>query len=88
MKVLKIGAVWCAGCKVMRPRWAEIEQENGWLETEYADADMQPEVCKKYGVQDLPCFIFLDKNGSELERMKGEVEKEVLVAKIEEYRER
>jgi len=33
MKVLKFGAVWCPGCLVMRPRWAEIENgiKNGVL---------------------------------------------------------
>lgn len=39
MKVLKIGAVWCNGCLVMRPRWQEIEKENPWLKTEYFDFD-------------------------------------------------
>jgi len=34
MKVLKIGAVWCNGCLVMKPRWEELEKENPWLETE------------------------------------------------------
>ena len=39
MKVIKIGAVWCNGCLVMRPRWQEIETENPWLTTEYFDFD-------------------------------------------------
>ena len=40
MKVLKFGAVWCAGCLVMKPRWKELETENSWLETEYYDFDI------------------------------------------------
>lgn len=28
MKVVKIGAPWCASCIIMKPRWQEIEQEN------------------------------------------------------------
>ena len=64
MKVIKIGAVWCPGCLVMRPRWAEIEKENPWLKTEYLDFDGDKEEVEKYHVEDgvLPAFIFLDKD--------------------------
>ena len=41
MKVLKFGAIWCNGCLVMKPRWAQIEEENSWLETEYFDFERQ-----------------------------------------------
>jgi hypothetical protein len=27
MHIVKIGAAWCSGCLVMKPRWAEIEKE-------------------------------------------------------------
>jgi len=39
MKVLKFGAVWCAGCIIMKPRWQEIEKENSWPEAEDYDFD-------------------------------------------------
>jgi len=89
MKVLKIGASWCQGCLVMKPRWAEIEQENSWLETEMYDYDEDKETIEKYNIsKELPCFIFLDKQGNELLRLYGEVEKEKLVAFINEHKDK
>ena len=88
MKVLKFGSIGCIGCVVMKPLWAEIEKENLWLATEFIDADENPEKVREWQVKDLPEFIFLDKNGAEIERLMGEVEKEILVKKINELRAR
>ena len=53
MKILKIGAVWCPGCLVMRPRWAEIEKEMPDLITEYYDFDKDKEIMEKYAIYDI-----------------------------------
>ena len=85
MKVLKFGAVWCAGCLVMKPRWEEIERENPWLETEYYDYDHDKAEVGKYRVTDqLPTFVFLNKNGQEFLRLTGEVGKEKILGILEE----
>ena len=86
MKVIKIGAVWCNGCLVMRPRWAEIERENPWLKTEYLDFDNDHELVSKYKVESgkLPVFIFLNKKGGEILRISGEIEKIDLLKAINE----
>lgn len=85
MKVLKFGAVWCPGCLVMKPRWAEIEKELSWLETEYFDYDESPQEVKKYSIDErLPSFIFLDKTGQEILRLQGEISKDELLKTIEE----
>ena len=79
MKVLKFGAVWCPGCIVMRPRLAEIEKENSWLETELYDFDQDKEMVEKHQINDeLPTFVFLDKNGNEITRISGEPSKKKL----------
>jgi thiol-disulfide isomerase/thioredoxin len=81
MKVLKFGAVWCAGCIVMKPRWKKIEGENAWLITEYHDFDTDKAAVEKYKIDKaLPVFVFLDSSGNEFLRLTGEIEKE----KIEE----
>lgn len=87
MKVLKFGAVWCNGCLVMRPRWAEIEKEHPWLKTEYYDFDTKKEIVRKYGIDSgvLPVFIFLDNNEKEILRLSGEIEKEELLRVIAEH---
>jgi thiol-disulfide isomerase/thioredoxin len=75
MKVIKIGAEWCAGCVIMKPRWAEIEKAQPWLKTEYLDFDQDKEKLEKYKAEnekELPVFIFLDKKGKEFLRLYGQ----------------
>ncbi|MDD5290620.1 MAG: thioredoxin family protein [Patescibacteria group bacterium] len=84
MKVLKFGAVWCMQCLVMRPVWEEIEAEIRELETEYFDIDENPEMKEKYGLKDVPIFIFLDKDGNEILRLEGLQNKEELMRIIKE----
>lgn len=81
MKVIKIGAVWCLGCLVMKARWIEIEKEHPWLKTQYLDFDKDEKKVEKYNVEGekLPVFIFLDKKEKEFMRLHGEIEKEELV---------
>ena len=88
MKVIKIGAVWCPGCLVMRPRWKEIEAENPWVEAQYLDYDNDREAVAVYAVDKgrLPAFIFLSKDGTELLRLTGEVPKEELLKVLNEHR--
>ena len=80
MKVLKFGAVWCAGCLVMKPRWAEIEEEHPWLESEMYDYDKDKKMVEKHKIdENLPTFVFLDKKDQEFLRLQGEHSKKELV---------
>lgn len=89
MKVIKIGAVWCNGCLVMKPRWAELEQENPWLKTEFYDYDQSPDVMKKYDVdENLPVAIFLSNDEKELKRFSGEVSKDELQQALTTFRDK
>ena len=88
MKVIKFGAVWCSGCLVMKPRWAEIEAENPWLQTEMHDFDQDKEFIDKYNIDTLPAFIFLDKDDNEFLRLTGEIEKDKLISIINENKDR
>lgn len=85
MKVLKFGAVWCAECVTMKPKWQEIESEMSELETEYYDADENSDMVEKYNVEKIPTFIFLDSNGEELIRLSGLQSKDHLKEKINEF---
>jgi len=89
MEVLKIGADWCSGCLIMRPRWKEIEQENPWLKTRYLDYDADHDEVSKFTIdkERLPIFIFFGRNGNELLRLNGEISKNELFQVISQYRE-
>jgi thiol-disulfide isomerase/thioredoxin len=90
MKVLKIGAVWCSGCTVMRPRWRAIEEDNPWLLTEYYEYDESEDIVEKYNIESatLPVFIFLDKEDKEFARLDGEVSKEKILEILEANKDR
>jgi thiol-disulfide isomerase/thioredoxin len=88
MKIIKIGADWCSGCLVMKPRWSEVEEELPWLETEYLDYDQDRKRVEEYGIESgkLPVFIFLGSKGKELIRLHGEPSKKKLIKLIKEHR--
>ena len=88
MKIIKIDAIWCNSCLVMRSVWEKIEIENPWIEVESYDLDIDTESIKQYEVsaRKLPLFIFLDKDGKEFLRLNGEMEKKKLVEIIAEHR--
>ena len=89
MRVIKVGAVWCPGCVVMKPRWQEIEKELPWLKTEYYEYDKNPQIIKQYNIGDeVPVFIFLDQAGKEFKRMKGEIPKDKLIKFLNKNRNR
>ncbi|MFA6079948.1 MAG: thioredoxin family protein [Candidatus Gracilibacteria bacterium] len=84
MKVVKIGAVWCAGCIVMKPIWRDIEVANPWLETTSYDIDDDEEIVQAYGdLRKLPIFIFFGKNGKEIARFHGEISRSEFLKKID-----
>lgn len=68
----------------MRPMWEEIEADLPELQTEYYDADENPELMEKYKIETLPTFIFLDKDDAEIERLVGAQNKEDLMKLVKE----
>ena len=84
MKILKFGATWCKECAIMKPMFAEIEQEMPELKTEFYETDDNKEIMEKYNVESIPTFIFLDKDEKELLRLVGLQNKEELVKTIKE----
>ncbi|HHT38769.1 MAG TPA: thioredoxin family protein [Mollicutes bacterium] len=79
MKIVKISAVWCSSCLVMRPRFEEVEKKYPNIESISLDIDFDEE-SSKYNVREkLPVFILLDNNDNELERLVGEHKTEELI---------
>jgi len=73
----------------MKPRWGQIEKEHPWLKTEMYDYDKDKEMVDKYMIdQNLPTFVFIDKEGEEFLRLQGEVPKKELIEVILKYKDR
>ena len=86
MKIIKIGAIWCPGCLVMKKVWKNIEKENE-LNIKELDYDIDKEEVEKYNIGNiLPVIIFLNDKEHELERLIGEQKEEKILEIINKYR--
>ena len=67
MKIIKISAIWCSSCIIMKSRFNEIIKDKD-IEVVSLDYDIEEE----YNVGDiLPVFIKI-KDGKEIDRLVGE----------------
>ena len=88
MKIIKIGAVWCPGCLVMKKVWKSIMNDYPNLDIIDLDYDMNSNEVNIYNPgKVLPIVIFLDKNNNELERLIGEKSEDDLRGTIDKYEE-
>lgn len=79
MKFIRISAIWCPACLVMRPIMNEIENLFPNVEHIEYDYDLDEEEIKKYNVGEvLPVFILLD-GDKEIKRIIGEKKKEDII---------
>ena len=86
MKIIKIGALWCPGCLVMKKIWNSINSKYE-LDIIELDYDMDHDKVLEYNVGNvLPIIIFVSSQGMELERLVGEQKEDTIVNLIEKYR--
>ena len=86
MRIIKIGAVWCPGCLVMKKVWKSIINDYSNLETTELDYDFDSDEVSKYNPgKILPVVIFMDKNSDEIERLIGEKSENELREAISKY---
>lgn len=89
MKIIRFGADWCPSCLIMKSGWQKIKDECPWLEEEYFDYDANQELVDKYQVTEkLPTFIFVDKNGQEINRLQGEISRAKLIEAINQFKDK
>lgn len=87
MKIIKIGAIWCPGCLVMKKVWNNINNKYN-LDILELDYDMDHDKVMEYNVGSvLPVVIFMSSNGLELDRLVGEQKEENITKLIEKYKE-
>ena len=69
MKLIKISAMWCPACLIMRSRMSKLDLNIEQVEYDY---DLDEDIVKNYNVGDiLPVFILLD-DDKEVGRLIGE----------------
>ncbi len=86
MKIIKIGAVWCPGCLVMKKVWKSIINDNPNLEITELDYDFDSDEVNKYNPgKILPVVIFMDNENNEIERLIGEKSENELRKAISKY---
>ena len=85
MKIVRISAIWCPSCLVMRPRFEEIDKLYPQIESKAYDIDLDEESSLYNVGHILPVFIIFDDKGVELGRLIGEQKLEVLKKMIEDH---
>lgn len=82
MKLIKINAIWCPACLIMRPRFDQLKTIFPHLEQEEFDYDFDEEKIERYNVGNiLPVLIVLD-NDKEITRIIGEKSLEELITVV------
>lgn len=72
MKFVRITAIWCTSCLLMKKRWKNTIERTS-IEIEDLDFDFDEPSYAKYQIGSiLPVVILLDDSGKEIKRMIGE----------------
>lgn len=81
--VLDFQATWCGPCQQMKPVIAQAEKEwEGKVKFEAVDVDENQSLAMQYGVQSIPCLVYLNAQGKEMARTVGYMDYAELNAKL------
>jgi thioredoxin 1 len=81
--MLDLGATECIPCKMMAPILTELEKEYaGKAAIVFIDVWKNPGEAKKYGIRAIPTQIFFDKDGKEVYRHTGFMDKKSIVERL------
>lgn len=82
--MVDLGAHKCIPCKMMAPIIAELKKEYaGRASIIFIDVWELPEQAKRFGIRGIPTQIFYDKEGREVGRHMGFLDKKSIVAAFE-----
>ena len=83
--MLDIGAMSCIPCKMMAPIMKELEEEyKGKAAIIFIDVSKNRDQGTKFGIRAIPTQIFYDKDGKEVQRHEGFMDKKSIVALLQE----
>jgi thioredoxin 1 len=82
--MLDLGATKCIPCKMMAPIIEELKEEyKGKAAILFIDVWEHRDEVPKYGIRAIPTQIFYAKNGEEVYRHEGFMDKESIVAELQ-----
>jgi thioredoxin 1 len=82
--MVDVGAKKCIPCKMMAPIMEELEKEyKGKAAIIFIDVWVDPSQGRKFGIRSIPTQIFYDRDGKEVMRHEGFMEKKAIVAELE-----
>jgi thioredoxin len=81
LKVLKFSAAWCGPCQAFKPAFEQVKSQVTDVVFVDVDVDTDSASTIKYNVNSVPTII-IEKNGQEINRMKGAVPAATLVSLI------
>ena len=82
--MVDLGAHSCIPCKMMAPILKELENEyKGKAAIIFIDVWQNEDEGKRFGVKMIPTQIFFDRNGKEVYRHTGFLEKQVIIDRLE-----
>lgn len=82
--LVDLGAKSCLPCKLMAPILAELTTEyKGRAAIIFIDVWEQPDAAKRFQVSLIPTQIFYDRNGREVYRHPGFMDKQTIVKRLE-----
>lgn len=84
MKIVRINAIWCPGCIVMKKVWKSIEEKYPNIEYVDLDYDMDEEEVVPLNVGNLMPVAIIYKNEKEVTRLNGEKKEEEILKVIKE----
>ncbi len=75
--MVQYGASWCGNCKITKPKFKHLSEENADIQFVYVDAEKFPNARKFADVSNLPTFasfingtLVLQKQGNKIETIK------------------
>ena len=75
-KILYFSAAWCGPCKTLGPI---IESVEGQINYQKIDVDSNQDLSVKYGIRNIPTLVLVDRDGTELNRSTGVIQKQQII---------